>query len=300
MLELVQYIDPQGVKYTLHNGKSRFVISEEGTGMPPIEYVTQRGPFQHGESLRDYFLTPRIIQMVIRQNYCSRNEYWNGRNSILDAIRPNRQLAGALSPGKIRKLKSDGTVRDIDVIILQGPNFQPRQQGQWDEWSFQETLRFIAHNPIYYEPTQQSFAFVDSTGDLVFPITFPITFGVFGTSANITYTGTWIEYPTIVINGPITAPYIENVTTVQSILINTSINNTESITVDLSYGNKSITKNDGTNLIGYVSSSSDLADFHLAPDPEAPGGVNQINVTGSGTGASTSVTLSWYRRYIGV
>lgn len=281
------YITGDGVTYLLHAPGRRVVISDTGSGMPEIEYITQRGPYQHGESLKDFFLRPRIVELHIRQNFCSRQEYWNGRAAILDLLRPNR------NQGVLRKVLPDGSMRDLTVTVQSGPKFEPRKTDSWDEWSLEEVLRFIAYNPVYFDPDQRSQVF-GTTGALTFPLTFPITFASFGNTVTVNYEGNWIEYPTLVITGPLTATEIKNETTGEVISFAYAIPAGRSVIVDLSYGSKRITLDDGTNLIGSVSTNSDLSTFHLEP------GDNVIRVLGSASDTSTSISVNWFNRYVGI
>lgn len=178
------FIANNGNQYVLSKPPERWVMSEEGTGMPPISYVTQRGPYQHGESLRDFFLTPRTIQMIVRHNYCDRAAYWKGRNELLSVLMPNIPSSPQTVPptlgvatGVLRKVMPNGVVRDLACIIQQGPNFAARDPKQWDEWSYTETLRFIAHNPIFFDPTLYVYPGPAlPLGDSVLPI--PPGFGI--------------------------------------------------------------------------------------------------------------------------
>lgn len=301
IVETDHYVTPDGVEYLLTSPNSRIVFSWEGEGMPPIDYITQRGPFQHGETVLNYFLRPRILQCAIRHEFCTREEYWTGRNALLSILRPNRQTTSTLTPGRIRKRLANAERRDIDVFIIEGPGYAARQSGQWDERAFTEVLRFIAHNPIWYDPVQRSQTFnTASITDLVFPITFPIVFTSLDISANLTYLGTWIEYPVITINGPISNFVLENTTTDEEIALTAVLLTGESIVIDLRYGIKTVIKSDGSNLIGTLTSDSDLATWHLAPDPEATNGINAIHITAQGANATTSIIINYYRRYIGV
>ena len=86
---------------------------------------------------------------------------------------------------------------------------------KWDEFGFLETLRFVAPDPTFYDPAQWSLNW--SLGivqtELEFPITFPIEFSeslIQAATNTITYDGTWLNYPMIVITGPISGFNIEN------------------------------------------------------------------------------------------
>ena len=77
------------------------------------------------------------------------------------------------------------------------------------------------------------------------------------------------------------------------------------MTFDLSYGVKTVLNQNGTNLIGSLSTDSDLATFHLTPDAEvtantANDGLNPISVTGTNLNEDSALMLKWYTRYIGI
>lgn len=305
--EFTSYISPDGEEYQFHipSGYGRWVLTESGWGTPPINYITQRGPFQHGETARDYFLRPRIIQVLIRQQFCNRDDWWGGRALLLNAIRPNRQLIPtAIEPGQLRRIQSDGAIRDLNVYIQQGPRFEPRERTRWDEWAFQEVLRFIAYDPVVFDPIEvEEVLGLETLFNLVFPINFPIVFGAnrIDDTVDVTYPGTWEAYPIIIVTGPMNDFKIVNNTTGEEIEITFDIALGDTITIDLSYGAKTVVDASGTNRIGTVTAESDLATFHIAPDPEAPGGINSLTVTGTGsTPGITQVQVRYFTRYFGI
>ena len=301
----LSYITPDGRTYPFHTPHpiGRWVISYSGFGTPPIEYVTERGPFQHGETVRDYFLRPRVIQLLIRQGFCDRVAWWGGRADLLNEIRPNRQATPTgVQPGELQLVETDGTIRSLHVWIQDGPRFEARESGQWDEWAFQEVLRFIAYDPIAFDPTQVTAAFaVALAANLVFPITFPIQFGtgILDETLDVAYPGTWLSFPIITIVGPIERPRIDNVTTGEKIELAANIAAGRKITIDLTEGNKTGVDDLGNNLLGQVTPDSDLGTFHLAPDPEAPLGVNTLRLRGTNPAGTTAVSLAYFERYFG-
>jgi len=303
-VESLTYITPGGtivpVNYDLHAPGVRTVLSYEGTGMPPIEYVTQRGPAQHGESLIDFFLKPRIIQLLIRGKNCSRTDYWASRAELLERIRPNRQGLNSLNMGTLRWCQSDGTFRSIDCLIQDGPAFVARNPRQWAEWSWQEVLRFIAFNPIFYNPTLNQFTYVATASQLLFPITFPIQFSATNSSSNFTYNGTWPEYPQFIVSGPFDSFTVTNNTTGEHLTLACQVLAGENITITLTYGAKTVILGADTNKIGCLTLDSDLDTFHLEPHPGANNGVNNLTFTFAGAGGSTSVFMFWRDRYIGM
>lgn len=320
MSVITQFITADGQTYLLDSPmlKNRVVLQEEAYGMPEIEYVTQRGPFQHGETLVDYFLKPRVIQLLVRHKYCSEQGYWDGRANILDILRPNRGLIrGGIRPissigpisltwapvprssGILRKIFPNGQKRDLDVHIESGPGFAPHRSG-WDEYAYEEALRFVAHNPVWYDPVQKSIVLSPMAEELVFPATFSIVFGSTSSSHGyISYAGTWEEYPRIVIYGPITNPTVTNETTGEKISFVFTVNPGDSIDINLSYSVKSATLRGGTiNMLPYITTDSDLTTFHIHP-----GYNNHILVSGEVLPhwyPFGGVTVYWHDRYIGV
>lgn len=297
------YTAPDGKLYDLSVPASvgRWVMSDDGTGLPEIDYITERGPAQHGATVTDFFLLPRVVQLLVRQQACNRDGYWANRAALLNGLRPNRQLTpGGVQPGVLRLRRGDGTVRCLDVFLTAGPKFEPRSLGQWDEFGFQEVLRFTAFNPVLYDPTSRQYVFAQVEEQLVFPVTFPIVFGGINAVGALTYAGTWLEYPTITITGPIEQPVISNLTTGEEIALDYDVPAGVVVTITLTYGNKTVRDSLGNNLIGVVTPESELATWHLAPDPEAPDGVNTISVSGTGTNLNSAIALDWRARYIGM
>jgi len=305
MREFTQYITPDGRTYNF-DALDKFLISETGFGMPAIEYQTQRGPFQHGETALDYRLKPRVIQIIHRSNACSRDDYYNDRSTLLNFIRPNRQLPGYFTPGILRKVLPDGSRYDLKVFLEQGPEFVARSGDKWDEWSFQETIRFIAHNPIFYDPDLVTVNISGSTINNLweFPLTLPKPMGrnfLSDPVTTITYTGTWLEYPGIVITGPMDGPTITNNSTGETISLLYNINSGETVTFNLGYGSKSAISNIAGDILWAVKDVSDLATFHLAPDPEVALGANTILISAGAWLLGTSrISFQYHNRYIGL
>jgi hypothetical protein len=313
-------IDDMSDVYVFDDRRGSFLRSFTGWGMPPIRYITQRGPFQHGQTALDYRLEPRVIQYLHRKTGHCRNDYWDNRSLLINAIRPNRQEANSFEPGRLRKILPGGSIRDLYVFLEMGPAFSPRSNDAWDEYAIEETIRFIAYNPIAFNPDLSSASWgLDSFENLIFyespdwenRLVFEgdnldsggIWFGEdsIGETLNVTYNGTWLAYPTIIIAGPLESPRIFNNTTDEKIQLDYDVDSGETVTINLEYGQKTVVNNSGTNLIGTISTDSDVSTFHIAADPEAAGGVNNLAVFGGGANdTDTSVEVRYYERYIGI
>lgn len=296
--EMYIYYAPDGTAYPLDTGTDKIVLTDTGTGTPSIEYITSTGPYQDGESLRAVKLKPRIVQLVIFQTGQNRAEYWNLRGELLRQISPRKQtIDNDLETGVLRRINSLGTKRDLNCLIQEGPKFEPRDLNTWRENSFTETLRFMAFDPIYIDPTEKSYTFDKQGSQLTFPITFPIYFNTILQDVSLQYYGTWKCFPKFVITGPTNFIYIRNNTTDEDISIQYDLLAGETITLTLDYGSKSIVKNDGTNLIQYILEDSELGTFHLT---EANLGLNELHVHLTGVNASSQIQMFYHDRYWGI
>lgn len=303
LIEFDQLITPDGEIYNFNNRTDKFIWGNTGYGMAATEYITQRGPFQDGRSVLGFRLEPRVIQLIHRRNECDRDGYWDGRSDLINFIRANRQPTSEFQTFIMRKILPDQSRRDLNVLYESGLAFRP-SGGSWDEWSVQEGITFIAHDPLFFDPGENivglSVGGLDD--ELSFAITFPINFGQsedipIGT---ITYTGTYKSFPQIILLGPMTDPIIKNISTNEIINLETTIAAGTSVTIDLSFGNKTVEDDFGNNLIGTLTDDSDLLTWHLAPDPEVEGGTNNIGFNAKDKTADTELTIKYFTKYIGI
>lgn len=302
IVEFTYYITPDGVVYNFDNRDDKFLMSFTGEGMPEIEYIQQNGPMQHGASIIDYRLKPRIIQYVHVRQACDRDGYWDARADLINMLRPNRQTPGYnMKLGTLRKVLPDRSRRDIDALIQRGPLFEARDLDNWNEFGYVETLQFICPDPTFYDPTVSTAIWALSAGsNLVFPFTFPFIFGssIINQPLNVVYTGSWLAYPIITVHGPIEGVIITNESTDEEIALRYIVQSGEDVVFNLQFGNKTVTSSIYGNLIGSVE--GDIATFHLAPDPEVAGGINVLNAVGLNVDSSTQISICWNTRYIGI
>lgn len=304
-LEFTSFITPDGVEYKFDTSY-RFLMTIEGEGMPSINYITQKSPFQHGETLIDYRLQPRVIQMVLDHKGKSRDDYWANRTSLLNAVRPNRGSVGFVGQGTLRKIFSNGNIRDLDCVIQQGPVFSARDIGVWNEYGFRETLRFIAYDPTFYDPTPLIYSMSPirdeaALTNLIFPFSFPFQLGssIASDSNSIVYDGTWLAYPKIVLVGPMREYEVHNLSTGEALFLRHTLIFGETVTIDLAFGRKTVISSLGIDLNGSID--GDLMTFHIAPAGEVTGGINQIDIIVRGTNDDESaMSFEIYKRFIGI
>lgn len=286
-----------GKELHIPDEENRFLVYI-GYGAPPIEYITRQSYKQHGATKIDYVLSTRDITIQFwKKDACSRAEYWANRLALHDLLRPNR--GGSL---ELILTIPDGTQRAILLDPNPGAQFVTPQTDD-NQWSIEETLEFIAFNPIWYNPTLTELAVArDGEQNLVFPIVFPIIFGPGGDTytAEIQYNGSWQTHPIMIVTGPYTSLTLTNETTGATISLNTAIGASQSRTLDLTPGAISIVDENGDSVFGELGDDSNLVQFTIEPDPIAEDGVNIIQAAIVGAGTDTTFAVSYQERFFAI
>lgn len=297
----IQFIKSDGTVYNLHSPPTRAVLNMTGWGKPSQAFHTTAGPFQHGETPVSFRLTPRTIGLTLSHKYLSRSELYNGRSELLSQMGINNSSPNDPLPGVLRWhyiVNGVYTRRDLDVFTVRGLGYAPLDG--WRQQDVQEDLEFTAFNPIIYDPTVRTATINSFTSGLIFPVIFPFVLGASYGTTNITYAGTWEEYPTITVTGPASGIYIENTTTGKKLRLDYMVSLGETVTFVLTYDHKSVTSSTGADLSEFLSDDSDLGEFALQYDPIVAGGINTIVVYTIGATAGTTFVFTYYNRYYGI
>jgi hypothetical protein len=205
------------------------------------------------------------------------------------------------TPIKLRVTRDDGEVRQIDTYCVGGVGMGA-EPGERFSATQRVMVQLQASNPIWYDP---SIVVQNIVADpLGWQVPWEVPFDVISSTdisstSTITYTGTWIEYPVILLTGPGVSFVITNNATGEVLdFTGVTISAGDTYTIDLRYGSKEITDSAGANKIADITAASDLATWHLAADPEASAGVNDISVAvASGATVATAVSTRYYKRY---
>lgn len=289
---------------TTADGKSLYVPDDEvnflvsgNFGAPPTRFLTRKGYKQHGVTEIDYLLDPRTITLQLWHSAaCSRQQYWDNRLALHEFLRPNRN-----GPLRFVIRQPNGQERALTVRADPGLKF-PMPSPDVNNWDVNEAIDLTAFDPIWFDPEPATTHYAAGDyGHLVFPAMFPILFGVPTSAeviATVTYTGTWVSYPTLTVYGPYTTCRIENETTGVQIILNVAVAAGSYRIIDLTPGAQRLVDETGTNHFGDLDAGSDLVDFNLRPDPEVPSGVQVIHAwfTGGAVGQS-ALQIQYNRRY---
>lgn len=254
-----------------------------GIGMPNITRDLQRHPNIEGAFDHGYKLEPREVNLNLYYNVNSAANADARRDAIYKIFRPFDD------PLKLKVTRDDGAIRQIDVHTVGALDLAMSERVGHDQ-AF--SVRLMAPNPIWYDPSQLTTAFTPSATPW------------FG---NITYTGDWESFPIIKVYGAVTNFYLQMqlvtaAATTTYLLFAASIGAADIYTYDLTPGIKSAKNNAGTSVLGDLSADSYTALFgmRLWPSPLESGGVNRIDGAYSTKDSNHKVEILYYKRYMGL
>ena len=287
-----------GRSYTFGSPESEFpnvhVIGAVNWGMAPLHRITQRGPFQDGDTDVDFRLDPRIISLPFVAEATDVNSRYNIRAILLQVFKPGNDVAQLYY-----SVPADINSRVIDVTVSGGLTMD--DDGK--DFNVRGVIQLRAANPTWYD-LAQSTVYLTATlfgTPTPYPKPYPVTYGAGGVNniVAINYLGSWATYPRIQCTGPAT-----NLTLVDGvgniISFDDPIPSLETWTIDLSYGKKTVTNQNGVNQFAALNINSDIVNWGIFPDPTVLNGVNTISVSATDTTTNTLVTLYYNSRYIGV
>jgi hypothetical protein len=167
-------------------------------------------------------------------------------------------------------------------------------------------MQLEATDPFWYDPTAVQFGFAAVTGGAEgFQIPMEIPWDqepgeVIDVVQTVQYMGNISSFPVITITGPAIDAKITNVQTGEKLDFDGfTIAAGDVRVIDLRFGTKTVKDENGTLKNSELTSDSSLGTFHLAPSPEAPGGLNDLHIeVPFGATTDTRVDMLFYNRYL--
>lgn len=255
--------------YSLTDGNPFYRVALNGRGMAPINRLLQTGPQQHGATDVGFRLDSRRINLLLTAQGATRADFDDIRDQLYTIFTPDD------TPVTIVYTRDDSEIRHIDVHVIGELDFPESEQVHG---SMTWAVPLIAPDPLWYDPEEQTLTLNEDT-----------------LTDTIAYSGTFREYPIIVFTGPL-EDFVLTQDDSGDVLDFTgfSIGSGVTITVDLRYGYKTVTRGDGTNEISNLTSASNLATWSI------PVGGCDVTLSASGMTDVSTVEISYYNRYIGV
>lgn len=261
-------------------------------GLAPMHRITQRGPFQFGDSDIDFRLDPRVFSLPIVVPASTIDEHLDRRARLLQVFKPGNDRA------TIRLVWGEKE-RSIDVKVVGGLAMDTDSK----DYTIRTVVQLRAADPTWYD----TFGTITPISAQLFgtptpyPKPYPVPYGsdTINKITTINYDGSWPSFPIIQITGPVL-----NLTMVDGrgniIKLSTPTSAGQTWTLDLSYGAKTLVNQSGQNIFSAIDINSDLVNWGLYPDPTILNGTNTISVSAEGTNVDSQVIMYYSTRYVGV
>jgi len=301
---LVQYFNGSSniIFNTINNdgvaiGYTVYLTGTVNWGMAPSTRITQRGPFQDGDTDIDFRLNPRVFSLPIVIEANSIDEHMNARNMLMKIFKPSNNQAANLQV----RWDNETERRNIYVKVVGGLTMDTDAR----DFNVRTVIQMRADDPSWFEDItneQQLSATVLGT-PTPYSKPYPVPYGSSGVN-NINYTyyeGTWITRPILICDGPLTNLTLTD-TKGHIIRFAETIPDGSRVVIDLKTGNPLVTLNDGLNGFYMLAIESDLMNWAIypSPDDEDGQGLNVISISATGSTSASMVTMTYFNRYIGV
>lgn len=270
-----------------------YLVGTVNWGMAPSHRITQRGPFQDGDTDVDFRLDPRVLSLPFVVPASNADESFEVRNKLLQVFKPGNDtwqilVSFGAEPTRVLDVKTvGGLTMDTDA----------------KDFTVRGVIQLRAADPVWsdrYVTAVNLTATVFGT-PTPYPKPYPVPYGAGSVNNIVTvnYEGSWATYPTIQCTGPAT-----DLTIVDGlgnlIVFDSIIPAGQTWTINLAYGAKTVIDQNGVNQFGALNINSDIVNWGIFPDPTVANGVNTISVSATDTTTATMVTMYYSSRFIGV
>ena len=278
---MIEWLAVDGSVTQLDDEVNYFVTrGRRGQWMPPFGLVESSVPDEAGSRLDNVLTKPRDIDMpfaIIDVNY----------EAVISRVRTlSKKFMPTGGQGKLRVTRADLTKREIVAVYVGGLDM-----AQITTNLLKTVLTFHAADPFWMATSPVVDTYVSGTPATFFPF-FPLILssGDVFTDITVNNAGDVEAWPMWTVNGPGVNPSFENKTTGKKLELNITLVAGDYVVFDTRPGYKTVTRKDGSNLFGSLSSTSSL--WPLAV------GNNSIRIEFSSVTGASSVVLSYYPRYL--
>ncbi|HUV93943.1 MAG TPA: hypothetical protein VMX14_03830 [Anaerolineae bacterium] len=282
--------------YDLNDGTEFLLVRHEGLGMVPVRRLSEQGPYQHGVTDRGFRVQPRQVLLGIVALATTLETLYDRHEKLLKALNLSND------PIIVTFGYPSGRHREMNAHFAGGLSFPTGNRLGFSEETVIEL--FCPEGVLRATSSSvETFGIGGAGTGYAVPMPVPVLVGAatLDQTLSITYAGTFLTYPVIRITGPVTDLEIRNLTTDEKLDFDgVTIDDGHWYEINLGYGYKTVVDDTAANKIADLTSDSDLATWHLAADPEAASGINDVQVTGTGINANTEIAISYRCRYVGL
>lgn len=194
--------------------------------------------------------------------------------------------------GRLRVVAPGGDSREIFCHVSAGLGISEVLGEDSAFYAQRISATFLAHDPYWYSVGDTAIVYTgDAEVSTFFPF-FPLRLSassVFVNDSSISNPGDLEAWPVWTIEGPGSNIVISNLTTSQSLTLNTAVTSGQSVTIDTRPGAKTVLNDDGTSLFPLMTATSTL--FPLAR------GDNHVQVAMDSTSTTSAIRLAFRPRY---
>lgn len=280
---------------TLSDANNLRVVSISGRGNPKPKYLTTSNTKTDGEFIRGLILEPRIIDMSILfkgDNQSDDNGARLAKESLYDLFMPFYEgLTDGASPAypigqALRITREDSSVRQIKFNVLSAVDAPLRSDNPLSgEYAGIVTVQLKCPNPLWEATSETQYTDSDSSASV------SSSFFVNIDDMN------WFSYPEIILTGPMSSCTL--ISESDSLTVG-AITGSETITIDLRPGNKTIVDQTGAKRGDLINSSSSAGfnAFTIWPEWYIGATTQGVTYSWSGGGSGASLTMNVRKRYL--
>jgi len=277
-----------------------YLYGTSGTGIAKTVHLTQVGAYQDGVVEAHARRDPRVMQFA----FDVIADTWAELPTLRDEL--YFMFADAYNGCYAHALREDGSEREILARLI-GALDMPLTAGQDGLCHQRVVLSLQANDPNFYDPNATTWVYELGAGSSSWAYSLGFSAGFGAATIDLTevrpYFGHHKGWPIITVTGPADGLIIENETTDELLDLDDKsydIAASEVVTFDLRPRYKTIESSTDGDILEYLSDDSDLGTFHLAPHPEANGGLNQMHIECSSATNETQIVVQFNTQYAGV
>ncbi|MFM9616865.1 phage distal tail protein [Streptomyces turgidiscabies] len=282
----VSFTDPRGVTTHLSDWESGWLLQPgaRGLDMPGFAFTTDESPGVDGYQLRDVRAQGKeIILPLAFWVHDSRTAYKARRRGFIKSLNPKRGV------GTLTLTEPDGATRTIGAYYTGGIEGDESLDAAGERWCI-NAITFGCPSP-YWDGAEVVHDFKAASGGTFFPV-LPLVVGDSQVLGEVTVDndGDGDAFPVWTIDGPATSISLTNDTTGKELVLTRTITGADTIVIDTRERRQTALLNGTTNLWPDLSDASELWPLQE--------GVNDLDLTVTGSTGATSVRLAYQPRYL--
>lgn len=257
----------------------------EGTGQTMASPVSDKGPFQLGETFLTPNIAPRMIIAEVAVLGATVTEHLQLRETMAGSMAA--QMGSPLLRSKLGVLmyeRPGSLTLFIDALPVNSPSFR-REGGPATSVA---DIEFWCPFPYWRRENDEVVA-VDSVGGVTYPLEYELAYTEVIQAARIDNEGSASASPKFTIQGEIVNPVIVNETTSEELEFNVSLAESESLEIDTAFGQKSVVHVDA---LGERTDAFDTLVLDNAVFFQLPRGITDFTLTGD-PDVSGALLVSW-------